>query len=453
LPFLIVFLLLTAAWVAERKRRKREYYVSGHDSLTGLYNRERFFEKSHEVLHRYSKKKMVMVCTNIKNFKLTNDLFGYEMGDRVLLDQSDILKAIYKKEDCVLGRIAGDKFAMLVPKGEFEESDVIENSSKLQYLINDANYKLHIAVGVYEVTDINESPQIMCDKANMAIESLKDDYGTIVAYYDAAMLDSLVNEKNVLSDFDNGINNGQFKMYLQPQIACDGTLIGAEAIVRWHHPKLGVLMPADFIEIVEKRGFIYKLDYCMWEQAAKCLSIWQQKGIDNLSISVNVSTKDFFYTDIYKTFTKLVEKYKINPSRLNIEITETLFMENAPRHMEVISKLKAYGFCIELDDFGSGYSSLNMLKDIEADVIKIDMAFLEETSNTKRSHTIIKSIINMAKDLDMKVITEGVRTKQHVEFLTEAGCDIFQGFYYSMPIIVEEFERKYIATGGSHDGH
>jgi EAL domain-containing protein (putative c-di-GMP-specific phosphodiesterase class I) len=207
---------------------------------------------------------------------------------------------------------------------------------------------------------------------------------------------------------------------------------------------MGVLMPADFIDIIEKRGFIYKLDRCMWEQAARQLSIWQEKGIEDLSISVNVSTKDFYFTDLYRTFTRLVEKYNIIPQRLKIEITETLFMDDVKEHMDTIRRMKEYGFCIELDDFGSGYSSLNMLKDIDADIIKIDMAFLEETDNIKRSHTIIRSIINMAKDLGMDVITEGVRSKEHVNFLTDAGCDIFQGYYYSKPIIVDEFEKKYL---------
>jgi EAL domain-containing protein (putative c-di-GMP-specific phosphodiesterase class I) len=365
------------------------------------------------------------------------------MGDLVLADLSKILISTHGNE-CIYGRIGGDKFAMLIPKEYFDEKRIIESTSKLQYLINDANYKLHIAIGVYEINDINEDVQIMCDKANMAIESIKGDYGTIVAYYNAQMLYHLAYEKSVLSEMDMGLDDNQFKMYLQPQVSRTGELVGAEAMVRWHHPKMGILMPADFIGIIEKRGFIYKLDRCMWEQAAKRLSIWHKKGVDNLSISVNVSTRDFYYTDLYKTFTNLVEKYKVNPNRLNIEITETLFMDDMEEHNETINKLKEYGFCIEIDDFGSGYSSLNMLKDIDADIIKMDMAFLDETDNIEKSRIIIKSIINMAKALGIKVITEGVSTKEHVDFLTEAGCDIFQGYYYSMPIIVDEFEEKYL---------
>jgi EAL domain-containing protein (putative c-di-GMP-specific phosphodiesterase class I) len=377
------------------------------------------------------------------NFKITNDLFGNEVGDRILADLAKILSVV-EGDDCIVGRITGDRFAVLISEDKYDEKLLVEDISKLQYCINGANYKIHIAIGVYEIEDINEDPKIMCDKANIALETLKDDYGKVVAHYNTAMLNRLIYEKSVLSELDNGIENEDFKMYLQPQISRTGELVGAEAMVRWHHPKVGVIMPSDFLGIIEKRGFIFRLDNYMWEHAAKRLSIWQSKGIDNLSISVNVSTKDFYYTDLYKTFTGLVEKYNINPRLLKIEITETFFMDDTRSHIETVRKLKEYGFCIELDDFGSGYSALNMLKDIDVDIIKIDMAFLEETDNIEKSHTIIRSVINMAKALNMEVITEGVSTKEHVDFLTEAGCDIFQGFYYSMPIIVNEFEEKYL---------
>lgn len=442
IPFIVVLILLVLAFLADRKRFEKEQYVSSHDSLTGLYNREVFFAKAEELVRKNPKKKMCMVCTNIKNFKLTNDLFGNEMGDRVLADQARLLM-LADYDNCIHGRIAGDKFAMLIPKENFNPELAVENTSKLQYCINDTNYKLHIAIGVYEIENVNESAQVMCDKANMAIESLKDEYGKGVVYYNDKMLDRLVNEKNVLSEFDHAIEQKQFKMYLQPQVSVDGTLMGAEAIVRWHHPKLGVLMPSEFIDIIESRGFIYKLDRYMWEQAAMKLGEWKKQGLTDIPISVNVSTKDFYYTDLYRTFTGLVEKYDIQPQVLNIEITETVFMDDVRTNIGIVNKLREYGFHVEIDDFGSGYSSLNLLKDIEADIIKIDMAFLGETDNTPKSLTIIKSIISMAKELGMTVITEGVSTKAQVDFLREVGCDICQGYYFSKPILISDFEEKY----------
>lgn len=441
-PLLIILVLLVAALIAEVSRSRKEQYIASHDSLTGLYNRESFFKRAEEVIRKNPHRKWYMVCTDIKNFKLTNDLFGKEMGDRVLIDQARLLtRADY--DDCIHGRIGGDKFAMLIPKENFNPQLAAQNTLKLQYLINDTNYKLHLAIGAYEVADPEESAQVMCDKANMAIDSMQGDYNQVVAYYDEKMLGRLVQEKNVLSEFDHALETDQFRMYLQPQISNTGELSGAEAIVRWHHPEKGVLMPAEFIDIIEKRGYIYKLDRCMWEQAAAKLSDWKRRGINNISISVNVSPKDFYYIDLYKAFTGLVEKYGIDPAMFNIEITETVFMGNIEMQLGVIRKLREYGFHIEIDDFGSGYSSLNMLKDFEVDILKIDMAFLEETTTTERTRIIIKAMITMAKELGMEVITEGVRNKEHVAFLTEAGGDIFQGFYFAKPITVEEFEEKY----------
>lgn len=441
-PLMVILVLLIAALIAEVVRVKKEQFIVSHDKLTGLYNRESFFKKAEEIIRKNPQKKRYMVCTNIKNFKLANDLFGKEMGDRVLADQAKLL-TLAQYDDCIHGRIAGDKFAMLIAKEDFNPQLAAQNTSQLQYLINDTNYKLHLAIGVYEITDPRESAQVMCDKANMAIESMQDDYSQVVAYYDEKMLGGLVQEKNVLSEFDHALEADQFQMYLQPQITNTGKLSGAEAIVRWHHPSRGILMPADFIEIIERRGFIYRLDRCMWEQAAAKLCDWKKRGINDLSISVNVSTKDFYYIDLYKAFTGLVEKYAIDPSRFNIEITETALIGDMGRYLSVIKRLREYGFHIEIDDFGSGYSSLNMLKDMEVDILKIDMAFLEETITTERTRIILRSVIAMAKELGMEVITEGVRNAEHVAFLTEAGCDIFQGFYFARPISVAEFETQY----------
>lgn len=448
IPPMIILVLLIAVLIAEVKRFREEQYIASHDSLTGLYSRESFFKKAEEIIRRNPQKKRYMVCTNIKNFKLANDLFGKEMGDKILVDQARML-AYAKYDECIHGRIAGDKFAMLIAKEDFNPKLAAENTSKLQYLVNDANYKLHILIGVYEIVDSGESAQVMCDKANIAIESIQGDYNQLIACYDEKMLDRLVHEKNVLSEFDDALKEGQFQMYLQPQIANSGVLIGAEAIVRWHHPTKGILMPNDFIGIIEDRGYIVKLDEYMWEQAAAKLSEWKKRGIEHISISVNVSPKDFYYLDLYKVFTALIEKYGIEPQMLNIEITETVFMHDIETHRAVIKKLREYGFSIEIDDFGSGYSSLNMLKDIEVDILKIDMAFLEETVAAERSRIIIRSVINMAKELGMTVITEGVRNKEHVDFLTEMGCDIFQGFYYAMPIAVQEFEERYGLVSGT----
>lgn len=427
----------------EIRRFREEQYLATHDKLTGMYNRDYFFQKAEELLKNDPDTERYMICTNIKNLKLVNDLFGEETGDRILRAQAEQMRyADY--DSCIHGRIAGDKFAMLIPRENFNADLAEKNTAKLQYLIDNSNYKLQINIGVYRITDPTESPRVMLDRANMAISAGDGDYRKTVVYYDISMMEQLLHEKSVTDEFEHAIENRQFDMFLQPQVAADGKVLGAEALVRWRHPEKGLVFPANFINVIEKTGLIIRLDRYMWELAAQRLKVWKDKGRTDLCISVNISAKDFYYADLNCVFTELVEKYEIKPENLHLEITETALMTDVEQHLETLGKLQECGFQVEIDDFGSGYSSLNMLKDIKADVLKIDMLFLRETENQERSRTILNSIMSMSKALGMRVITEGVETKAQLDLLTEMGCDAFQGYYFSKPIPVEEFEEKYI---------
>lgn len=429
----------------EVRRFREEQYLATHDRLTGLYNREYFFQKAEQILRRKPDVERFMICTNIKNFKLVNDLFGEETGDRVLVDQAAMLK-FSNYEDCIQGRIGADRFAMLIAKEHFNADLAEKSTGRLQYLINDSNYKIHIVLGVYKIEDPGEAPQVMYDKASMAIESVQGDYQKNVVFYDTGMLNRLLHEKAVVGEFDSAISGGQFQMYLQPLVGADGKARGGEALARWIHPAQGLILPVNFISVAEKTGLIIKLDEYMWEQAAGRLKKWKDLGRQDLSISVNISAKDFYYTDLYRKFTGLVEKYGISPANLKLEITETVLMADLEMHMAVLTSLQEYGFQIEIDDFGSGYSSLNMLKDIKADILKIDMLFLKKTENVARSRVILNSIISMARQLGMSVIAEGVETGEQRDFLAEMGCEIFQGYYFSRPISVEKFENMYMVV-------
>ena len=283
----------------------------------------------------------------------------------------------------------------------------------------------------------------MCDKANLASETIKNEYKSNIAYYTERLFESSIEERRIIGEFERAISNNEFEMYLQPQVDSSGNLYGAEALVRWQHPERGLLSPAIFIDVLEKTGFIYRLDRYMWDKAAKKLSEWKKEGKDQYHISVNISTKDFYLVDVYETFVGLVDKYDIDPVNLNIEITETTLMSDFDKNMGIIRLLQNYGFNIEIDDFGSGYSSLNMLKDISADVLKIDMGFLRASENEAKGLDILESIITLAGKLGMKVITEGVETKKQLYMLVEMGCDMYQGYYFSKPIPVDEFEKKY----------
>ena len=242
---------------------------------------------------------------------------------------------------------------------------------------------------------------------------------------------------------ESALNDHQFAMFLQPQVDPSiGKWLGAEALVRWLHPEHGMISPGDFVPVLEEAAVITRVDEFIWEQAAQKLADWKQRGREDLYISVNVSGHDFYHVDLYQTFTSLVEKYQIAPKSLKIEVTETVLSRSREQQNDTLSKLRAYGFIVEIDDFGSGYSSLNSLKDMETDVIKIDMGFLSQTDHVERSKMILNDIVHMIKNLHMGIVVEGVETREQLDFVTSIGCDIIQGYYYSKPIPVNEFEQK-----------
>jgi EAL domain-containing protein (putative c-di-GMP-specific phosphodiesterase class I) len=251
-------------------------------------------------------------------------------------------------------------------------------------------------------------------------------------------------EQRVIGSFEEALRDGQFRMYLQPLVREDGSAIGAEALVRWHKSDGTLIMPGDFIEILENVGLIQKLDLYIWELAVKQLSLWKKSGNGDLFISVNMSAKDIYSIDVYEVLTGLVEKYGVDSRMLRLEITETALLVEPEKSDAVVSKLRAKGFLVEIDDFGKGYSSLSLLKNIQADVLKIDMSFLREIRDGERSRAILQSVIGMADSLGMDVITEGVETEEQLRALSEMGCSHFQGYYFSRPVPVEEFEARYV---------
>ena len=410
-----------------------------------MYNKNYFAQKTSEILNENPDKEWLLICSNIKDFKLVNDLFGLEKGNEVLKMEADLLKA-QCGEGSVYGRTGGDKFAICIPKEEFKEQDFMDAIQTMGHAFNNDLYHLHIYVGVYEITDRNEEVSIMCDKANLAIKTLGENYDKSIAYYSDTIFHDTVAEKQLVGDFDKALAEKQFCMYLQPQVTSEGKLLGAEALVRWQHPKRGLIFPGDFIEVFEKTGLIYRLDRFVWELAVQKLAQWQKAGRDDLYISVNISTKDFYYMNVYETITSLVETYKIIPSTLKLEITETAIMTGTAGELEMIERFRKSGFQVEIDDFGSGYSSFNTLKDMDVDVLKIDMGFLRTTrpERIERSMSIINTIISLTKTLGLSVITEGVETKEQIDKLTQMGCGIYQGYYFSKPIPVDQFEDAYM---------
>ncbi|MCI5874870.1 MAG: EAL domain-containing protein [Clostridiales bacterium] len=422
---------------------KKERYKATHDSLTGLYNKEYFYEQAAACIGEHEEETFMLVCADVKNFKLVNDVFGPEVGDEILVKIAQAIQEKAKPGE-IYGRVESDRFALLMRKSNFSEQIFAEGSDEIVKIDCAVTYPVTIYVGLYEVLERSLPISVMCDRAFMAINAMKENGPKKFAYYDKQLRDTILEEQELNGEMESAIENNQFQMHLQPQIAVDGSVTGAEVLVRWQHPKRGLLMPGSFIEVFERSGQIVKLDQCVWEMACRKLQEWKLRGRNDMYLSVNISTRDFYFIDVYQVFTELIEKYDIEPKNLKLEITETAVMMNLQEQLKLIAKLRAAGFVIEMDDFGSGYSSLNMLKEICVDILKVDMAFLEKTGDEERGRKILKMVIELSKGLGMPVITEGVETEEQLQYLTEIGCDMFQGYYFAKPMEVEAFEQKYM---------
>ena len=428
---------------AENLDHKADHYHALHDTLTKALNAGAFYELSRAGIVNGRSKSWVMVMANIMNFRLINTLFGVIKGNEILVNTADALATIADRSGGLCGRLGGDQFALLLPKEGYKEETLLNTAQRLAEAYSSGIFTFSIHFGVYRMEDATIPISVMCDRANAALRTIRDDLRKTIAYFDDSMMQKSILEHQIISGFDRALKDGQFKMYLQPLVGEDGRVFGAEALVRWHKPDGTITWPGDFIETLEKAGIIHELDLYIWEEAVKLLSRWKRTEKRNLTISVNMSAKDFYSMDVYKALTELIEKYDVESRKLRIEITETALLEEPEKSDRIVAMLKGKGFCVEIDDFGKGYSSLGLLKDIQADVLKIDMSLLSEIESKQRSRIILESVINMAGSLGMEVITEGVETLSQMNSLATMGCRNFQGFYFSQPVTVEEFDRVY----------
>lgn len=419
----------------------RERFLASHDSLTGLYNSMYFYEKVKQTLETDTDNEYVMLCSDFDNFKLLNNILGTEAGDNFLIQTARLIKT-YIRGNGIYARLYSDKFALLIRKDYYSERKFSKGIERIGKLNKEFLYPLSVYIGVYDITDISVPVSVMCNRAFMAIRTIKGDYGKHIAYYTDELLEKSIKEQKFINEFKRALERRQFLTFLQPQVSADGKLFGAEVLVRWYNPSEGLIEPEEFIPLLEKKGLIIELDKFIWESSAKLLGEWKKSGLNHY-ISVNISPIDFCYADIYKTFTALVEKYDIDPEMLKLEISESDVLWDLERRQKIIAKLRKFGFDIILDGFGKRYSSFKNPKDLTFNILKIDMPSSYKNNNSERAQTVLKSIVNMAKELDIQVIPVGVETEKQVAFLKSIGCERFQGFYFDQPMTVEDFNYKY----------
>lgn len=412
------------------------------DSLTGIYNKEFFYLKCTNLFKNFLTKNFTIVFADIEKFKFVNDIYGSKAGDELLKYTAKIIEEVIS-EYGICGRSEADHFLMCVTEIKNIE-DILKTISKR---VSEFNKSMNIMIryGIYQVEDKEISIESMCDRAIIAAGMVRDKYQEKFAYYDDAVRKKLLQEQVLINDMKNSLESRRFKVYYQPKYDFKTEkIVGAEALVRWNHPQFGMVLPGIFIDLFEKNGFITKIDRFVWEEACKKLREWSDNGYDNLSISVNVSRINLYNNNIADILLELVKRYNISPKTLHLEITESAYTENSEQIIEGVKKLKKIGFVIEMDDFGTGYSSLNMLSKLPIDILKLDMGFVHSIEKDKNSKIMLKVIMNLAKELNLVVVAEGVETEEQVNTLKNIGCQYAQGYYYSPPISEEKLDKLFI---------
>lgn len=410
------------------------------DSLTGVLNRKSFFETVTAMVKQEKPGYYILSSFDIENFKVINDQYGIKTGDEVLKGISSLLSEAMEKLGGVCCRYMADKFGVLYP-AEYRNSKQLSDLHKKVIESERLGRKIRIRIGRYLVDDTEVPVSAMYDRATLAEESIRGRYDAYIAEYSESMRVKLLNEQKIVNDMSAALKNGEFQPWLQPQYNhATGAVIGAEALVRWN--KGGkFISPAEFVPIFERNGFIYEMDQYIWEQICILLRRWLDEEKNPLPVSINISRRDLFHQHFIPTLTGIVKKYNIPYSLIRLEVTESAFAEASGQIVAKVGELISLGFIVEIDDFGSGYSSLNTLKDVPAAILKLDMKFFENTANQQRGGNIIESVVRMAKWLGMAVIAEGVEEKEQADYLKSIGCYYIQGYYYAKPMPVAEYEK------------
>lgn len=418
--------------------------IQTHDMLTQVYTQEKLFREMRQRLIERADERFLIVYSNVRNFELVNKLFGVEGGNQLLVGIAEILRHECGPE-VIYGRCQDDHFAMLIPADRFDEAQMLDQMERARGLMESPIYSIQIQLGVYAIEDHEMPITTMLEHAELALKTIRNSRKRNIAYYTHGMMERKLKDNHILTAFEQALKDQNFHIYLQPQVRLDGTVVGGEALVRWVRPNGEVVPPGEFLGVLHQSDLLANLDVYVWELAVKQLARWRGTALEPVYISVNVDPSDFYYFDVPARLAALCDGYGVPRTQLRVEITETALVIDSIMQNRIVEQLHAQGFIVEIDDFGKGSSSLSMLKDVHADVLKIDMGFVHGGTNVVRKRVILEAVVAMANNLRMDVVTEGVETREQVDLLSGMGCEMFQGFYFSRPIPVEDFETVVLA--------
>lgn len=417
-------------------------HATQNDALTGLLTHDFFMEYSHFRDVHYATTGMDAIVFNVNRFHLINELQGRRAGDDVLIKIGDSIKQIARDKGGISGRGGADEFLLYIPSGSDYDELLKEIGRGLEDILN--NSRVYLRMGIYRNVNMDISVEHRFDKARVACNSIRGNYNIQSAIYDEDMHDKEAMNERLINDMARGIKERQFTVYYQPKYAIQGgrdSLYGAEALVRWEHPELGLLRPDKFVPLFEDNGLIHQLDHYIWDEVSKQVGEWMVNYDLKIPVSVNVSRVDIGAPNLEEEIFTTVQNNWISPGMLNLEITESAYTENSDQIINVVKGLRERGFAIEMDDFGTGYSSLNMITSLPIDILKLDMQFVKNIHEGNKDMKMVELMIDIARSLKVKVVAEGVETKEQYDLLKAAGCDVIQGFYFSMPCVPKEFEK------------
>ena len=453
---IVIIMILKRINAIQQKAYNSMMKIAFTDEITHAPNKAKFIFEAQKLLAKITpQERYAIILMDINKFKVINEIYGFETANTILFDIYNIINKNLPKQTLLARFYAATYLFIIKYEKEDDINDVVEkihsdietyNKENIPVLKAESNSgaiaKLVPLFGIYLINDTTIPINIMCDRVSLAKRALGDNTNKYIYYYEDNLRKQLINEKSIEDEMHKALQEHQFVMYLQPKYDMKTlTVAGSEALVRWIHPTKGFISPGEFIPLFEKNGFVLNLDRYIWEEAFKTVKSWIDRGYKPVPISVNISRLHLSNNDFIQYLHDLLEKYKFEPEYIELEMTESVGFEDYDRFIIVIKELKKLGFSISIDDFGSGYSSLNMLRKIPCDIIKLDRGFINDTTNDERGKVVVQHVLSMAKNLSLKTVSEGIETVDQAQFLTDAGCDIAQGFLYAKPMKVEDFEK------------